>query len=1303
MKKLNKIISALLAVLMLLSSFSVIAFAEEDEGTSYEYDTTRQTLNYLNGEVVKYDSAGKPYLDANKNMVGQTYPDSDVKIVVDSAKERLDYMDLRLEKDGYRLYVDAYSGEIAVENTVTGETLFSNPYDAASSTTIADSVKAQLLSQIVVKYTDITQNNDENIFYSYTEAAERGQIDVKNIKNGIRVEYSIGREQARMLVPMMIEKKSFEENILAPLAAALDNGDENDKFFLDRFKSFYLEVSEEKYKDSPSALEYYQTQYPLLKKMDFYVIDEKQKTDAKLAWIEQMIKTYAPDYTFDDLEEDHLLTGYEAEDKNPPLFRMALEYTLDKDGLNVRLPANGIRFNETLYRLTSVDILPYMGAAASPGEGYTFFPDGSGTLFDFEKIQESGATTTVTSKVYGQDFAYHTITGKLEEEIRYPVYGMVDSYEVVAETGEEYVARDYATTDEIETETKKRGFFAIIEEGDAMMDITSYHETTAHKYNTVKVTVYPRPQDTYNVADAISVSGVGGQWTVVSSRKYTGGYRIKYIMLTPDEVAKEKGVTDSYDCSYVGMALAYRNYLVEKGVLTRLTSDDVKEDIPLYIETFGTIPTIEKFLSIPVTVMTPLTSFDDVQKMYDDFSTQGIDNINFILTGYNEDGMYSGVAYDIDWERSVGGKKGFKKLLEYAYEKEFGVYPDFDFAYHSNDTIFDSVTLRKHAVKTIDNRYANKREYSATKQTHLSFFELVISPAYFNRFYEHLTKDYKKYNPMGISVSTLGYSLNSDFDEDEPFNREDSKKFTEEAFQYLDENYDSVMTSRGNWFAWKYVDHITDIALDSSRYSQAGASVPFLGIVLHGYVQYAGEPINMEGNINYALLKAIENGAALKFIVSYRNTENLKDFEDLSKYYSIRYDIWFDDVVNIYSELNSVLASVQTSVIVNHYFVNGTRVPDADELMADADAIIKNALAIEAEKKLAAQDSGRVQLLNTRLAILDSYSSMKEAAKAVNSSYETANKASVKTETADGSVVVLVDRIDRINELVPKLGTLRTEIAEIFALEAEIKELNTALSTLNKELRTLERAAERDEVAIEAKKAEIEAQEAAIATKEAEIPQDESGTKITSKAKTSELNKVVNEINNLVSDAYKAADKMYEQLYVLETLPEIASEAYAALEAEGSTSAELLADLGSRVEELEEAKADATVKCEEVTAKLGALYNIVNALEKNPDLDADDKEGAKGVAAIKAVETYTAPARPQNSTQTPEDSAPETDTQAVINSNKYESDDNKIAYVEYENGVAFLLNFNNYAVRAEFNGKVYKIDAYDYLIVGTAD
>ncbi len=1233
MKKFNKIVSVLLAVLMLMGSFSISAFAaDENPASRYEYDTTNITLDYMKGQVLTYNEEGKLETDASGKAIVATDEEGN-PIVVDSVAERLEYMDLRLEKDGYRLYIDAYTGEIAVENIATGETLFSNPYDVGA-TTSTDSIKAQLLSQIVVKYTDISQNNAENTFYSYTEAAKRGQIDIKNIKNGIRVEYSIGREQSKMLVPMMIEKEAFETKIVEPLKEAM--GETNFEFR--KFMAFYSLFSKDTY--FGDALDAAQKKYPIFKQMDFYIIDDSA-SEIDIARMEQNIKTYAPDYTFDDLDEDHLKTGYESEDANPPLFRMALEYTLDEKGLSVRLPSNGIRFNETLYRLKSIDILPYMGAAANPGEGYSFFPDGSGTDFDFEKIQQSGSTTTVTSKVYGQDFAYHTITGKHQEEIRYPVYGMVDTYDVIKETGAEFISKDYAKPDDYpETAERKRGFVAIIEEGDAMMEITTYHETKSHKYNAVKVSVYPRPQDTYNVADAISV-GTNSEWTVVSSRKYTGSYRIRYIMLTPEEAKlnENANVMETYDCSYVGMAVAYRDYLIEKGILNKLTANDVKKDIPLYIETFGAIPTTEKILSIPVTVMTPLTSFEDIETMYSDFANEGVTNINFILTGYNDGGMYSGVDYSVDFEKAVGGNKGFETLVEKAKENGFGVYPDFDFAYHSNNTLFDGVTLKKHLVKTIDNRYANKREYSATKQMYLSFFELIISPAYFNHFYEHLTEDYVEFDPIGISVSTLGNALNSDFDEKEPYNREDAKKFTVEAFEYLDEKYDSVITSEGNAFTWKYVDHITDIALDSSRYSQPGAAVPFLGIVLHGYIQTAGTPINMEGNIDYALLKAIENGASLKFILSYRNTAALKNSgstknqKDLSKYYSIRYDIWFDDVVNLYSELNSLLAGVQTSAITEHRFVDGTRVPDDDELVADAKAVIDELVALENEILGVATDKDRATLLAARLSILDKYDAVPKNVTTIESYYKTLT--TVDTVSAEGTVV----QVARIDQLKNTIETYKTE--------------KKALDALNAELAELEKDAGANADAIKAKTTEIS-------------------------TKTRDVNKAIDNAKKLVNDAYTTTNRILSAVDTVKAMSEDARAAYEILVADGTTNPELLAELNTKVESLEKTYKDMDRKAQDSVAY--SQNTIFKAVE----------------GVLEGIVKYEKPV----ATDTVVEEVEKAEEKVV---NKYASDDDRIAYVEYENGTAFLLNFNNYAVRTELDGTIYKINAYDYLVVNMAD
>lgn len=1014
MKKFNKILSLLLAALMMLGSMvsvmTVMISAEETTNTDTDTETETKTELDIEGYISK---------------------------VYVTPEDKLATMKLKLTKGNFELYVDELSGEVATKNVETGDILFSNPYDVASSVG-SDKTKYELLSQIIVKYTD-KSNGSPKEFCSYEMAALRDQIVVKNIKSGIRVEYTIGKDQSRSLVPRLISKDRFE-NYLLPIMKENMGDSEEGRFMYEKFEAYYLEknldklTSEKMKKDLEKA-------WPITKKMPVYIFSP-DATEVQINLMEEYIKTYVPDYTYEDLDYDHNLTEYESEDENPPVFKLALEYTLGDDGISVRLPANGIRFNESLYQLEYISVLPYMGAGNYHYDGYNFYPDGSGTLFSYNDLRDK-KENIVRGSVYGTDFAYHEINGTYQKTISYPVFGVVEdtvyhTYVTTNDDGDETtktinghlvdivkdgtgkapldltaIITNTAATENVYV--KSRGYMAIIEEGDALASIISYHAGSLSNYDTMKMEFNPRPKDSYVLSDSISV-GTNDSWTVTSDRKYVGSYRIKYVMLTD---VNEDTPDGYYDASWFGMAVAYRDYLTQSGILTKLTEKDLEEDIPLYIETFGTIETLEKIMSMPVYVMTPLTSFENIKTMYMDLSGQNkketdielndgetiaeqdpVTNIIFKLTGYANGGMFYTVPYRFNIEKAVGNESGFQELLNYAAEENkkegtnLKIFPDFDYEYIIEQDTFDGVWLTKHVVRTIDDRYASRREYSATLQATISWYELAISPAYFQRFVEKSTGEYLEFdNVTGISVSTLGNALNSDFDEDEPYNREDSKSFTINTFSYLDERFNEIMTDKANAYTWKYVDHILNATLDSSRFDSASFAVPFLGVVLHGSIRFAGEPLNMEGDLKYAMLKAIENGASPYFILSYQNTQKLKEFNYFSEYYSVRYDIWKDDMIEVYNTLNDVLCDVQDKYITDHEFLSGLRVPDSDELEADIREELENlanselnAVEIAKKEQLLAVSNARATLrdLNTltqsyKASALDTYYQAKSA------------------------------------------------------------------------------------------------------------------------------------------------------------------------------------------------------------------------------------------------------------------------------------------------------------------------------------
>ena len=122
----KKLISLFLAVLMLcgvFGSFSVItaSAAEVTDETTGEED-----------EVLIEDYITTLYA---------------------SPEEKLASMKLKTTKGNYAIYADEKSGEVAVKDLSTGQILFTNPYDVGA-TTASDSVKKQILSQIIVKFTE---------------------------------------------------------------------------------------------------------------------------------------------------------------------------------------------------------------------------------------------------------------------------------------------------------------------------------------------------------------------------------------------------------------------------------------------------------------------------------------------------------------------------------------------------------------------------------------------------------------------------------------------------------------------------------------------------------------------------------------------------------------------------------------------------------------------------------------------------------------------------------------------------------------------------------------------------------------------------------------------------------------------------------------------------------------------------------------------------------------------------------------------------------------------------------------------
>ena len=166
----------------------------------------------------------------------------------------------------------------------------------------------------------------------------------------------------------------------------------------------------------------------------------------------------------------------------------------------------------------------------------------------------------------------------------------------------------------------------------------------------------------------------------------------------------------------------------------------------------------------------------------------------------------------------------------------------------------------------------------------------------------------------------------------------------------------NVMIDLGNDYTLGYASHILNVNTDSSHFRYSSYPVPFVGMVLHGSVNYSGTPINYSGNPSYDLLRSIESGASLYYILCYQNSNYMKEDILLNDYYGIDYTNWYESIVKTYAELDYAIGSLQDYRIVDHKILTAERVIDPKEENANIAILMNEIISILENKILVAKD-----------------------------------------------------------------------------------------------------------------------------------------------------------------------------------------------------------------------------------------------------------------------------------------------------------------------------------------------------------
>ena len=1054
----NRLLAFLLAVLTLLAALMIPVTAAEPEDPPEE--PAAPAANYETATAAAKVAA---YASVKEKL---------------TAEITAGYTELYAQTDKYQLFCNKYTGEVYLRDRTTGQYMTTNPVNA-HSTALADR-----LSQVWISYKTFESDAVEKKYTSFEMAAQKGQITVRRIKGGLRVEYTLGDVSSRYIAPQAILDSDFQESILFPLEEYILSI-LNYEFITERFDTFVdvsdperkavyerlneLHVSEdlkwfqetakeilgkysvstskkeqnksvnsrfyhdyrEKYeylygkegqtnkgalnskdaaeraqaqelandmleqikllvpsaKELPSAtvvgvalnnlykdigslssdygdvetnvidlnkllldpeknkatIDTLKNEYPILQKTpaegeDYPLIrklvfsrdpDKEANTIAYFKKIEKYFVNSIPSYTMSTMLEQEEKVGYEALIFDNPLFRCALEYTIDDTGVTVDVPASSIIFDESKYQLTELSFLRYFCAGETKQDGYIFYPDGSGALI-YNQTMPSSAV--MNQPIYSYDYSFanlrlstsNTLVNS-SQPIRLPVFGAVNSFN----TGEEDAGHNPIY--------KNVGYLAVITEGESLARVIATHLDDDGAFVGAYASYTLRASDNYSLSRLASDAP---PVPVTSDFKYTGRFTQKYIMLNDSP--------DGYRADYVGMAAAYRDYLFGNGTLSALDAAELKARLPLFIETYATVKAKDTVLSFPVEVDKPLTTFKDVMAIGDDLRSEGIGNVKFRLIGYYNDGYQGYYPNRVKWMKEVGGKKGFKSLLNYVSENQedgFEAFTDVDLLYDYKPGKLGGISKKKNAARSMDDRYVRKVMYSTIYRDTTSNLALLISASKLQRLFAKFDKKFSKFKSTAISLANLAADLSSNFNEDDYFTREEAKTMIAETLETASGKY-SVMATGGNVYAIPYVDYLLSAPVDGSHYNSVSRTVPFFGMVMHGSLQYAGEVFNEAGNPDYEILRDIESGAAMYVVLVKQNTDLMKEDEELIKHYAANYGYWRDDLVSYYDVLDYAIGDLQTYRITDHQFLCAERTIQDWEIEADAKTLEEEYLAI---------------------------------------------------------------------------------------------------------------------------------------------------------------------------------------------------------------------------------------------------------------------------------------------------------------------------------------------------------------------
>ena len=604
--------------------------------------------------------------------------------------------------------------------------------------------------------------------------------------------------------------------------------------------------------------------YPGMQNENLYLIFETAQNHAK----QQLEDTFAKlGFTYEDYLENKELYK-ETNIKEVPAFNITLVYKLEGNSLVVKVPFSEISYR-LKYPITQVSLLPYFGAGGPEDEGYMLIPEGSGSIINFNngKTKQNG----YYADIYGWDYA-------------------TQRFAVITETRAPFAAFGIAYPDS--------SMLSVINKGAEYAGITAEIAGKLGSYNYVRADYKILHREQYEV----------------SARSQSAQYIYESGLEQNEYLEQSFTFVDSG--SYVDMAKAYRAKLLGFAKKTN------EKNVPVSVEIIGAIEKIQQVAGMPKVKPYRLTSYTEAADIINEIDKLGIKDVNYKLSGFINGGVRQELMNKVRFISELGGKSAFKKMLKNTQNASAKLYLDGAVQTQYRSGFFDGFINYRDSARFVSDELCKLYEYSPIwygRDPDRDTYYLLNSKLR-QKAGQKFIKAAEKYKLGGVSFKDNGFLLSSDFNERRHLTRAQEAVNQVGQFEMAGEKGLGVMINGGNDYAVKNADFITNLTLHGNQYAIIDAFVPFYEIAMHGYVNYAGTPINNAFEKEQLILESAEVAAGLNFSFMEASPRRIQE-TFYSEYYASCFDEWKNQFADIYKDYNSKIAPVVNSPICGHEYL----------------------------------------------------------------------------------------------------------------------------------------------------------------------------------------------------------------------------------------------------------------------------------------------------------------------------------------------------------------------------------------------